>query len=568
MTKEEAIELMILDERHEHYTRTVNLANEYHDLLLCNDLGRFSKVYRLGESEEEHNQRLEIYITVIPSLLAEVGKYFNKPLRLQHIHSDIGVEKNEQEGRVLAEMEKFYNSENNRGVDNFLQEKWDYYCKYDPNALISIESDSENIFPYIYESKNVLNYKLKNGYLVWAIVASEDMLLLYDEDGTHTLKPIENKKEAEGELIVDNFSFYDYHYYKNNYGYLRMKFAGVVKDPETKYDTYVSLFQSGIPYLKKEIQTGSEFDLTMRKHAFPQKVFIGRPCTGTPDTPCNNGRSLDGTNCVVCKGTGRANNVQESSAQVLEIKQADRKEEQIYPNEIIHYYSPPVELIKFQKEYMDSIHENFRRAMFSQSLIKTDGSGLKTATEVRNEADNLGNTLFPFVTKYSNLWMFITDAIIEYTLLGVQANSYHSFPEDLIPKSDIETLEDLKAMKEAGAPQSILSQLQLDWIGQRYSTDAETLVKVQTQAKFQPFFGKTDDEVRMILAGNVNREISTLHNYFHHIFTELEEEVDNFYYLLHARQKQLIDEKVKSLMPEELPMIDTTGLFNFDEEQE
>lgn len=323
MTKEEAIELMMLDERHEHYKRTVDLANEYYDLLLCNDLGRFSKVYRLGESEEEHNQRLEIYISVIPSLLSEVGKYFNKPLRLKHIHSETGIEKTDQGERVLAEMEKFYNSENNGGVDSFLQEKWDYYCKYDPNALISIESDSDNIFPYIYESKNVLNYKLKNGYLVWVIVSHEDMLLLYDEEGTHTLKPVENKKEAEGELIVDNFSFYDYHYYKNNYGYLRMKFAGVIKDPETKYDTYVSLFQSGIPYLKKEIQTGSEFDLTMRKHAFPQKVFIGRPCTGTPDTPCNNGRSLDGTNCVVCKGTGRANNVQESSAQVLEIKQAD-----------------------------------------------------------------------------------------------------------------------------------------------------------------------------------------------------------------------------------------------------
>lgn len=496
-SREQAIQKLIDPSKHKNYDYVKGLTAEYQDLFLCKDLKRFSKRYRANETKEQHEQRMSIYISLIPSLIAEVDRDFNKPLLSDKIVKGVDADSIRVTNKSMELASNFHDTEQGQGVDAFLQDKWAYYIRFDPNAIITIERDNDNLFPFVFESDDVINYERKAGKLVWFIGISEDVFYLYDASGIHTLREVITNDDVSGELVFVNQRRYDYSFYRNDRAIRGAKFAGVLRDAVTKNETYISIFHFGLPYLKKEIQLGSEFDLTMRKHVFPQKSIIGRACTGTEESRCLGGQTMDGEVCKKCNGTGTDLTVHDSTQELIILNEEDDKQQQLYPKDIIHYFSPPVELVKFQEEYQDKIHKNFRNSIFSQVLKRASGD-IKTATEIRHEANNLLDTLYPYMRKYSNLWMHIMDEII---LLAGSGKSYFKFPSVIFPQTDTEILEELKVMQDSGAPQFILIELQKDWFNQKYSTNPDRLVRMEVRAKFQPFFGKTEDEIRLILGG-------------------------------------------------------------------
>lgn len=542
--KEVAIEMMTSNTRHKYYQHVRRLTEEYRDIFLCQKLEKYSRRYRQNESEQEHKQRMDIYISVIPSMLAEVDRDFNKPLRSDKIVRKLELGNTEEVNKVWQKSGEFYRSEQSGGVDKFLEQKWSYYAKYDPNAILTIQQNGEEIFPYIYRSVDVLDYQRINGRLEWFIAVDNDDVLLYDDSGIHLLRKIDYHEDATGEYMRIKGVQYDYRFYSNNRAIESSYFCGVVPDPVTENETYVSIFHDGLPYLKKEIQTGSEFDLTIRKHVFPQRAIIGRACTGEDGSRCNEGYNIDGSQCERCGGTGIDITATDSTQQLLVIKEEDERSKQIYPKDIVHYFSPPVELVEFQEKYQDKIHRNFRNAIFSRVLKSADATGIQTATEVKYENNDLLDTLYPFMNKYADLWMHITDEII--IGLGIKnGRSVFKFPAVIFPKTDNEILAELTEMRNSGAPQFILSELQKNWLEQKYATEPDKVLEMQVKSKFQPFFGKTDEEIRMILASGVPEEVKALHNYFHVIFTTIDEEQPDFYRLPYSEQKTIVDAEVE-----------------------
>jgi len=546
--KEDAIDLLIEQKQHSNYQHVLKLTQEYQDLLLCKDLGRFSRRYRANESAEQHKQRMDIYISVIPSLIAEVDRDFNKPLRSDKIVRKIIADDTRVVNRAWELADKFYQGEQGQGVDEFLEEKWSYYARFDPNSIITIERNNDHAFPFVYESKNVINYYKENGYLKWFLVQNEDTYYLYDNSGIHSLKKVESEREVEGELIRKAiYEMYDYKFFTNDRAVKGARFAGVIQDPATKNETYLSIFHYGLPYLKKEIQLGSEFDLTMRKHVYPQRAIIGRACSGAEgEGRCINGETVNGDICSVCKGTGIDVNAVDSTQELLIIKEDDDKQQQLYPKDIVHYFSPPVDLVKFQEDYQEKIHRNFRNAIFSQVLKRSNNEVSKTATEIKYEGDDLLDTLYPFMQKYANLWMHIMDEIIH----DDSAKSYFEFPAVIFPQTEGEILEELTQMRQSGAPQFLLAELQKNWIIQKYATDMEKLTEMEVKMKFQPFFGKTDEEIRLIIATGTDEISKALHNHFHEIFVNIEESYLDFYYLDYSRQKEIVHQEARKFINE------------------
>src|SRR5690625_6735671 len=102
-------------------------------------------------------------------------------------------------------------------------------------------------------------------------------------------------------------------------------------------------------------------------------------------------------------------------------------------------------------------------------------------------------------------------------------------------------------MRQSGAPQFLIEEMKKNWINQKYATDMEKLTEMEVKMKFQPFFGKTDEEIRLIIATGTDEISKALHNHFNEIFVNIEESYLDFYYLDYSRQKEIVHQKARKL---------------------
>lgn len=554
-------------ETHQDYDRTVELAKDYFDLFSGNDISRFMRKVVTREDDVMFNQRMTIYESSIPSIVNEARKLFKRAMRSNQVYSSIDTKNTVDYNKIIDGIDKFFTSENAIGVDAYLQERWDYLVTYDPNAFISVElgideSGSIRSFPFEYRSDQVYNYEFVNGNLDWIIFRIGNDYILYHNGQAERYEYIEDEKNfllREGQEI---FWVYD----ENNKpieGYIKtiyilgneninIKRVGYLPDPITNGRTMVSNLHYGLPFLKKEIKTGSEFDLTMALHAFPQKVQVGEYCEGTETDSCMDGfTDVNRTQqCSVCKGTRVKPPVHTSAQDIIFIPPPRGKDEPYTnPADFIRYFAPSIDLVKFQYEYQDKITENFMKAIFgSQAVTKTTIN--KTATEIDLSMESTYDTLYPFNNKYSQLWTFIVRSISENLQIGSDVIIYHSFPKDLKMKTAASILAEAKLVTETGLSQHAKNALNDDYLEIMYADDKDTLIKLRIKDKFYPFSGKTEQEVRMIInSGEVTRKMVILYNFFDDIFDDIDNEIgDRFYIMPYSQQKEQISNKVQLIM--------------------
>lgn len=579
--------LEILDEtiarnlRHEDYERVTELAQEYYDIFTGENLATYLKRIVERESEEAFKQRCTIYNSAIPSTVANLLKLFNKPLRSNRIFRSIELKNVNAYNEIIERVNKFYQGESESGVDAYLIERWKYLTAYDPNAYIAVEfGDFNNLiekaypFPLEYSSAEMINLKYINGTLDWCIAMldhhykskADDTIkkghrfLMYLDDVVISLKQVDDKTtkddELEGELHTVYkekgvaHSKYDLEYFDIKSKGVALFRAGYEPDPNTKGRTTVSIIHSSLPFFKKELKSGSELDIVMAMHAFPIRVQWGDPCKGHSGKQCLHGREPNGKTCEACGGSGMQN-VATSSQSIVYLRRPKNNTEPLPdPDKAFVYKTPPAEFIQFLDNYVDKLTKRAKAAVFNvESLERADIT--KTATETEYSYENYYDTLMPFCSKYSYAWLFIVRKIAIYT--GNDTDDlvlYHQFPKDFKLKGLTTLLAEAKTAKESGLNQHAVAAINNDILEAMYSDDQDTLTRIKVKNKFQPFSGKTKEEIALII-NDVLPYYKTLYIYHEAIFSEIDNTMgDAFYLKPYNQQLKIVQDKVEAIEKE------------------
>lgn len=564
--------------RHKDYERVVDLAKQYKDIFTGIGIPKYMKIFAGREDKLMFKQRMDTYISTIPSTVNSILTPFNKALLSNRIYEYVSHKDNKKHQEIQDRKDNFYHGNVGNGVNEYLQNKYRYFATFDPNAFLCVEfsdfdarTEKARAFPLEYTSEEVYNFEYKNGKLNWVLVRKEHKykknehnreiyvdgcrFLLYIGSYCYELKEVDNVlRELDNEQIEDVLTFnignnkvrtFAFKEYDLKVDEVPLRRFGYILDPVTENRTCLSILDSALPFFKKEIKTGSEFDLTMSMHVFPQKIIYGQICQGHKDKGCNNGIEVGGESiCKGCGGSGITLPVHTSAQDLVVVKPPTRDGDPILDLEkAVVYKAPPIDIVKFQHEYQERLAERAKLAIFpSEAVVKA--SITNTATEAEMNLASVNDTLYPYGQKYSDLWKFIVKYIAIYSDNYEGVEIYHSFPKDLKLKSKDSLLEEAKLAKESGLNQNVINALNDDILEAQYADDPDTLTKLRIQNKFMPFSGKSETEIAVILSGDVIPYYKTLYTYFDAIFEDINETEPNFYIYPYAKQKQILANKV------------------------
>lgn len=601
----EAIELttrFVSEEtKHIWYNRCCELARTYKALITGEDCGMLLRQFVRRETKEEFDQRVALTVSITPAVCNYLMKPFNKVLRNKKVKKDWAFDTDKRNEVVRTMTKSWYGNKrsNNIGLDYWLANRYPMLSFSDPNMWVVTEWDTpatkaEVIKPRPFEvtSEMAWHWKVKNGETIWlwvhmpiaVAVKTGDKLTykdgnkftLYDEDLTlvweqvdkSTLSGIALDETTQKIVELENKDVYIVSEYRPNIGYCPAFRLGYEEDPYTNGETFVNGFHAAMPYLMKTIKTVSELDLTMCLHAFPQKMVYVEKCPGVDMAGCNGGKDITGKLCKACKGTGKNIHTSAQDMVYYTLEPNTPRNEVLELDKMIAYKSPPIDLVKFQNDYIQQLKRDCKEAVFSSTstTMKVSGSGdgnaPATATEVGINMQGVYDALFPYTERISTLWV---DLIYTFGKLADMPESYTPnivciYPSDPKMKSLEDLLVDLKAANEAGAPAYLVDQINRDIAALIYEGDEDEERKFEVKHSFYPFNGLSQDAISVLLGSQyTSNAVKVLYCNFEQIFTELEKENVGFYLLKYDKQYELVWEKVQA-MTEEIEAASTLSL--------
>lgn len=573
--------------RHKDYERVTALAKKYFDIFTGEGINDYLRQVMRREDSEMFEQRKKLYTTTIPAAVESIVVTFNKPLRSNRIYSSIEHPDSKARDEITERMRSFWQGESESGVDAYLRDRWVPLEVYDPNAFIAVEfgafdpaKEKPWPFPFEYSSAEAINYQYRNGILDWIITMvpilyrtdvsdpekteSGSRYVMYLDNWAISLTQVDIKKritdrtaavfhevkDAKG--IVQ--SVYVIEEFNTKAGAVPLFRAGHKLDPVTQRRTCVSILHPALNFFLKEIKTGSELDITMAMHAFPQKIQYGKRCEGNREKGiiCNDGKTPTGTDCPECGGSKIAP-IHKTAMDIMLVAPPKKPGDPVLDLEkAVVYKAPPVELIRFQEEYLERITEKAKAAVFaSQAVLRTQVE--KSATELDYGMDNVYDTLEPFAIKYSYAWRFFVNQIAIYTdNASPQLVVYHSFPKDFKFKTLGQLLAEAKTASESGLSQHAVDAVNNDILEVLYADDQDTLTRIKVKNRFHPFSGKGKDEMAsIVMSGDILPYYKTLYLYFDVIFDEIDNELgDRFYLMQYPKQKEVVRGKVDAILKE------------------
>lgn len=571
---------------HPHYKRVIELAKLYKQLITGKDIDDLLQRFAKREDEDLFAQRKLLTQLITPSVAASVRAPFYKVGRINNITKKIQFEKTENDTDRKTKLEKallkYYGE---KSLESYLQTRFVDLSFTDPNAFIVTEFDPVELGPndemtavpqprpFEVSSTQAVNFRYENNLLQWLLVqlpityeAGKDIkpgfsyTLYFPTNSIRytqvDIKKVEHVQEGGIALFVnskneqvevwraDKDRAFIIEEFTHNSQIIPAIRVGYKTDLYTSGATCVNPFHDALPYFMKSIKTVSEFDLTMALHAFPQKFQYVNKCTGlNPEVGCNNGQTVEGSTCKKCSGTGVAIHTSAQDAVVMRMPNdvADMKP----LDQMVHYEHPPIELLKFQNEYIDSLEVKCHKAVFN-SQIFAQAQIANTATAEVIKLDSVNDVLAPFAEKYSDVYVQAA-TISAYYVDITDAVIIHQFPKDFKFKDATTLLGELKLATESGAPGYVRRELSNDLAEQQFIDKPDELKRIRIKEKFFPFPDKSSTEILFIISNDKTSEFNeVLWANFDNIFAELEsKEEDNGKYLYDYPIKA-IREKLKT----------------------
>jgi len=581
------IDVVKENKTHQDYKRVTDLVSKYFKLVTGNGIEKLLRRIITRESEAEFAQRTEITKSVCPAILNSTKLPFMKAARKQPIVRKIDFETGDVETQKL-ELESFIGKYwGEKSLEDYLEYVGIDYNYTDPNAFLITEfaafdnlKEKAQPYPFIATSEDAIMFEYQNEILNYLVVK---LPITYLDKGTpqpgnkYTMylgwdtieftQISEDDKNIVSEVQEINKLFYSVIYYQPKNDKVPAMRFGFIRDTETKGRTFVSVFHSVMAYLEKTLKIDSELDLSTSMCAFEQRFAYVSPCR---NPACKQGRLLDGLECPDCHGTGEQP-FHRGTMDIVTLTLPKDPTEIIDLEKLSASKGPSIELLTFQREYIEYLKKSIHAMMFNADLFtRTEVS--VTATEKVLETDNMNDTLYPFTRQYSSLWEFTVKDIATFTDLGSGLLVQYKFPFDLKMKGLSDLMTELKLAKDASASTSTISAIEDDINEILYSDRPDTLKEMRIKNMINPFRGYSEEDIRFIITmDNIPLENRTLWENFESIFQDLEAENQNpwLYDLVYERIIELVKaktqeyiSKIKSEKPEPIQQPFLNNLSN------
>ena len=574
------------NKKHADYQRTVDLAKEYKAHVSGVGIDDYLKRFAKREDEEMFEQRKRLTNSISQSVASSLQKPFYKVARNKNVKKKFTLKGDKNREEIVQKMiSGFYgtNELNTKGLDFWLKNRFIELTFTDPNAFVVIEWEAkpENVplepYPYEVNSIDAYDYTYKHGVLNELFTRQSETIIYLDKDGAEkekvvdaftlyeigsSLKVVEycpKYFEAKGIVIdetrqvtfVENEIHFIATYNETNLDFIPAFRVGYIRDTATDGRTFVNPFESAMPYFRKALKAVSELDLSITLHTFPQKMQYVTKCKGKGTKKCNNGM-VSGTQtvCSECKGSGLQ--IHTSGQDAIYFPLPDTPDEMFDLDKILVYKQPPIDLIKFQDEYVRNLKKDAHLSVYNSNMfLAEDPQFAKTATEVNTNTQGIFDTLFPYTEKFSEVWKTAVKVFVRLSGFLTDFELIHIFPTDLEIKTVAVLMAELKLANESEAPSYFRDAILEEIANQVYEGDELGREKHFTRHKFFPFSGKTETEIQFLMASPyVSNFTKVLYANFEAIFTDIEKAVPNFYKLNYNLQWEKLNEFVKPYLDE------------------
>ena len=574
------------NKKHADYQRTVDLAKEYKAHVSGVGIDEYLKRFAKREDEEMFEQRKRLTNSISQSVASSLQKPFYKVARNKNVKKKFTLKGDKTREEIVQKMiSGFYgtNELNTKGLDFWLKNRFIELTFTDPNAFVVIEWEAkpENVplepYPYEVNSIDAYDYTYKHGVLNELFTRQSETIICLDKDGSEkekvvdaftlyeigsSLKVVEycpKYFEAKGIVIdetrqvtfVENEIHFIATYNETNLDFIPAFRVGYIRDTATVGRTFVNPFESAMPYFRKALKAVSELDLSITLHTFPQKLQYVTKCKGKGTKKCNNGM-VSGTQtvCSECKGSGLQ--IHTSGQDAIYFPLPDTPDEMFDLDKILVYKQPPIDLIKFQDEYVRNLKKDAHLSVYNSNMfLAEDPQFAKTATEVNTNTQGIFDTLFPYTEKFSEVWKTAVKVFVRLSGFLTDFELIHIFPTDLEIKTVAVLMAELKLANESEAPSYFRDAILEEIANQVYEGDELGREKHFIRHKFFPFSGKTETEILFLMASPyVSNFTKVLYANFEAIFTDIEKAVPNFYKLNYNLQWEKLNEFVKPYLEE------------------
>ena len=574
------------NKKHADYQRTVDLAKEYKAHVSGVGIDDYLKRFAKREDEEMFEQRKRLTNSISQSVASSLQKPFYKVARNKNVKKKFTLKGDKTREEIVQKMiSGFYgtNELNTKGLDFWLKNRFIELTFTDPNAFVVIEWEAkpENVplepYPYEINSIDAYDYTYRHGVLNELFTRQSETIIYLDKDGAEkekvvdaftlyeigsSLKVVEycpKYFEAKGIVIdetrqmtfVENEIHFIATYNETNLDFIPAFRVGYIRDTATDGRTFVNPFESAMPYFRKALKAVSELDLSITLHTFPQKLQYVTKCKGKGTKKCNNGM-VSGTQtvCSECKGSGLQ--IHTSGQDAIYFPLPDTPDEMFDLDKILVYKQPPIDLIKFQDDYVRNLNKDAHLSVYNSNMfLAEDPQFAKTATEVNTNTQGIFDTLFPYTEKFSEVWKTAVKVFVRLSGFLTDFELIHIFPTDLEIKTVAVLMAELKLANESEAPSYFRDAILEEIANQVYEGDELGREKHFTRHKFFPFSGKTETEIQFLMASPyVSNFTKVLYANFEAIFTDIEKAVPNFYKLNYNLQWEKLNEFVKPYLEE------------------
>ena len=174
------------DIRHIDYERVCLLAKDYFAYYTGKGLDEKLQQVTSTETKEEFDQRKLLTKHITKSVLNSTKIPFNKALRKKPEHNKIDFITKGKENSIKEINEYIETFNGTRSLDEFLEVLFIEFNYHDPNAWLIVEFEPNDVrrkaqpYPFIATAEQVIDYKLNNGILDYAIVMLD---IKYTEEG-------------------------------------------------------------------------------------------------------------------------------------------------------------------------------------------------------------------------------------------------------------------------------------------------------------------------------------------------------------------------------------------------
>ena len=584
--------------RHPDYKRTIEVADLYYKLITGDRIDSLLIQFNPRENVEAFQQRKRITKLLTPAFASSVMKPFYKVPKTDRVVKKI-IPKSKTDTSLVDDiqnkMDLFYGSDNEEGgLDFWLKNRFVELSFVDPNTFIVIEFDefdaketTPNAYPFEVSSDMAVNFEIENNNVDWLIsmeciqyITEIDnkgnqkteagyKYTLYAGEFSMVFRQITDNKKIQKLILLENetvmkmgdklFAVSEYDTKLEDWQMFRI---GYNRDLQTKGRTFVNPFHAALCHFETSIKSVSEFNLTNATHVFPQKMAYVSSCPGEvsrdpeqQDPGCSGGRTRAGAICKVCNGTGAR--VHTSSQDIITFPLPESKDDMFPLKDMMAYFAPPIELLTFQSQQIDKFEPLIHQAVFNTTVL-VQKTVVATATEKDQDMDSVYDTLTPFANKSAAVYLNVANAIA--VLIGYEGkvNFVFRYPSDFKMKSRQTLYTELKTINDSGAPSFVKKSVEDDLADQVFIDDPEGKMIYTVKNKFQPFTGKTTDEVLFLLSSSLTPERNkVLYANFEEIMSEADLNNKNFYLMKYAAQKTIIDAIVQRYIDDLTPKAPT-----------